>query len=319
MHDIELRPPSRRCLTISLGLLRLQLQLRGTLADCFWTEGAMGFNPFKVVENAVGSGVHAVGNAAKDAGKEFEGALKKAADTAKHMSPSELGHTALDVASFVPGLGTVTGLANAGWYAAEGDWKNAAFSAATAIPVAGDFVDVAKVGKDVVTVGKDVETAVKLSEDAATAAKVAEDGTKVAKDGKELAKVGGEGAKPGVQAYPDGSFRTPDGKFASISGERSPGTASASRFADFLSSHGVDVVGQELEVNGPLGVRRYDIVTRNSDGTLHGIEIKSGGASRSRYQDFSDMFINRYGATGRGRISGQSVTGTSVVFLPGGY
>jgi len=32
-------------------------------------------------------------------------------------------------------------------------------------------------------------------------------------------------------------------------------------------------------VDGPLGPRRYDIVTQDADGTLHGIEVKSGGAS----------------------------------------
>jgi hypothetical protein len=159
-------------------------------------EDVMSFNPFKVVENAVGSGVHALGNAAKDAGKEFEGALKDAAQAAKHISPSELGHTALDIASFVPGLGIATGLINAGWYAAEGDWGNAALSAATAIPVAGDFVDAAKVGKDVVTIGKDVETAVKLSEDAATAAKVAKDGEDVAQAGADVEKAGAAPTQP---------------------------------------------------------------------------------------------------------------------------
>ena len=122
-----------------------------------------------------------------------------------------------------------------------------------------------------------------------------------------------------TKIYSDGSLRTPDGKFASIRGMAVPGTASAGRYADFLSSNGIDVVGRELEVNGPLGVRRYDIVTRNADGSLHGLEIKSGGATRSLYQDFSDRYINRFGATGRGRINGQTVTGNSVVYLPGDY
>jgi hypothetical protein len=128
-----------------------------------------------------------------------------------------------------------------------------------------------------------------------------------------------KGEIAGVRAYPDGSLRTPDGKFAGVSGTSAPGMASANRFVDFLSSSGVDVVGRELEVNGPLGVRRYDVVTRNANGSLHGLEIKSGSATRSLYQDFSDRFINRYGATGRGRISGQIVTGNSVVYLPEGY
>ncbi|MBV9564313.1 MAG: hypothetical protein JOY90_28310 [Bradyrhizobium sp.] len=152
----------------------------------------MGFNPLKAVEHAVGSVAHAIGDAAEEGGKAFESALKDAEQAAKHMSLSDLGHTALDVASFVPGLGTVTGLVNAGWYAAEGDWKDAALSAATAIPIAGDFVDAAKVGKDAITIGKDVETAVKLGEDAT---KVAEDGTKVAKDATDVAQAGSDASK----------------------------------------------------------------------------------------------------------------------------
>jgi len=80
-----------------------------------------------------------------------------------------------------------------------------------------------------------------------------------------------------VSAYPDGSFRTPDGKFASVSGMPAPGTVNANNYADFLSSNGVDVAGTELEVDGPLGVRRYDFMTVNSDGSLFGVEIKSGG------------------------------------------
>jgi hypothetical protein len=143
----------------------------------------MGFNPLKAVEHAVGSAAHAIGDVAEEGGKAFESAMKDAEQAAKHMSLSDLGHTALDVASFVPGLGTVTGLVNAGWYAAEGDWGNAALSAATAIPIAGDFVDAAKVGKDAITIGKDVETAVKLGEDAA---KATEDGAKIAKDAKDI-------------------------------------------------------------------------------------------------------------------------------------
>jgi hypothetical protein len=121
-----------------------------------------------------------------------------------------------------------------------------------------------------------------------------------------------------VRAYPDGSLRTPDGKFASVSGMPAPGTANAAAYADFLKSNGVDVVGTEMEVNGPLGVRKYDIVTRNGDGTLFGIEVKSGGATPTPYQRFSDMYVNQFGAAGRGRISGQTVTGSYTVYLPPG-
>lgn len=47
-------------------------------------------------------------------------------------------HTVLDVAGFIPGLGAVPDLINAGIYAAEGDWKNAALSGVAAVPLVGD-------------------------------------------------------------------------------------------------------------------------------------------------------------------------------------
>ncbi|MBB4224247.1 hemagglutinin repeat-containing protein [Variovorax guangxiensis] len=120
----------------------------------------------------------------------------------------------------------------------------------------------------------------------------------------------------GVKLYPDGSLRTPDGKFASISGVPAPGTAAAAQFADLLRQNGVNVVGLEMEVDGPLGKRRYDIVTQDSSGVLHGIEIKTGGATQNSYQDFSDRYINRFGADGTGRLVGKRVVSSTTVYLP---
>jgi hypothetical protein len=122
----------------------------------------------------------------------------------------------------------------------------------------------------------------------------------------------------GVRAYPDGSLRTSDGKFASATGMPAPGTLNASNYAEFLKKNGVDVVGNELEVTGPLGVRKYDIGTRNPDGTVFGIEIKSGAATKTWYQEITDMYVNRFGAEGRGRIEGQRVTGAMTIYLPPG-
>lgn len=59
---------------------------------------------------------------------------------------SGIGHTVLDVAGFIPGLGVAADLIHAGWYAAEGDYKNAALSAAAAIPGAGDAAAAARLG-----------------------------------------------------------------------------------------------------------------------------------------------------------------------------
>lgn len=121
------------------------------------------------------------------------------------------------------------------------------------------------------------------------------------------------------RSYPDGSIRTPNGRFASPKGAPAPGTTDAHRFADFLRSHGVDVVGEERIVVTPFGTRRYDVVTRNKDGSLHGLEVKSYGADCDPSQVAKDNYVNMFGATGIGQIGVQSMTGTSTVFLPRGF
>jgi RHS repeat-associated protein len=53
------------------------------------------------------------------------------------MSWSDLGHAALDVVGLVPVVGEVADVANGVWYAAEGNYVDAALSMASAIPFAG--------------------------------------------------------------------------------------------------------------------------------------------------------------------------------------
>ena len=57
-----------------------------------------------------------------------------------------IGHTFLDAAGFIPGAGAIFDGANAVWYAAEGDYVDAAFSAAAMVPGAGDAVAAARLG-----------------------------------------------------------------------------------------------------------------------------------------------------------------------------
>ncbi|MCI9080098.1 MAG: hypothetical protein HFH68_14515 [Lachnospiraceae bacterium] len=57
---------------------------------------------------------------------------------------SDVIHGVLDVAGFIPGIGAVADLANAGLYAAEGDYLNAGLSLVSAIPGIGDTVALAK-------------------------------------------------------------------------------------------------------------------------------------------------------------------------------
>src|SRR5690606_11095257 len=106
-------------------------------------------------------------------------------------------------------------------------------------------------------------------------------------------------SRDGARPYGDGSVRTPDAKFASPKGQSPPGTSASREFAELLSNNGMNVVGQELRLKGPLGARRLDIVVE-SGGKLYGIEIKSGSASLTAYQRFTDMWITYFGAPGPG-------------------
>ncbi|MFE8938968.1 RHS repeat-associated core domain-containing protein [Streptomyces sp. NPDC007872] len=61
---------------------------------------------------------------------------------------SDVTHATLDVVGMVPVVGEAADLVNAGIYAAEGDWENAALSAASAVPVAGNVATGAKWAKN---------------------------------------------------------------------------------------------------------------------------------------------------------------------------
>lgn len=144
-------------------------------------------NPVKIVED----GADDVASGAKN----FASAMK---DAAKNMSPSEIGHTALNVAGMIPVIGAPADAINAGWYAMQGDWGNAALSAATAIPGAGDFVGGARLG----------ENALKIGEDAAKAKSVVKDGTKVERDVEDGTKVGNAGERAEEAGRKSGTGRT---------------------------------------------------------------------------------------------------------------
>ncbi|MCX5271010.1 polymorphic toxin-type HINT domain-containing protein [Streptomyces virginiae] len=75
----------------------------------------------------------------------FWGAIKKAAKKVGG-AVNKYGHTALDVAGMIPVIGEAADLVNGVWYAAQGDWKNAAMSFASMIPVAGAAIAGTRLG-----------------------------------------------------------------------------------------------------------------------------------------------------------------------------
>ncbi|MER5711648.1 SpvB/TcaC N-terminal domain-containing protein [Streptomyces sp. NPDC002122] len=87
----------------------------------------------------------------------------------KMPSWKTIGHTTLDVVGMVPVVGEVGDLANAGWYAAEGDYVNAGLSAASAIPGAGYAANAAKYGNKALDAAQAAKTANNAGDAAATA------------------------------------------------------------------------------------------------------------------------------------------------------
>jgi RHS repeat-associated protein len=130
---------------------------------------------------------------------------------------SAIGHAALDVAGLVPGVGEVADLANAAWYAAEGDYANAALSAAAAIPFAGWGATAVKAGKYAVKGAEAVQGAGKAADTADTAATAA-----------KAADAGANGAKTAPTPKPSPKSGAPStaGKPAGQGGGRAGGTTS---------------------------------------------------------------------------------------------
>ncbi|MBD1890615.1 hypothetical protein [Coleofasciculus sp. FACHB-SPT9] len=91
-----------------------------------------------------------------------------------NLSLSDVGHTLLDGAGMIPGLGAFADGANAVWYAVEGDWTNASLSAMGAIPIAGDAATAARLANratDAVSAVDNVTDAARAGE--ATAREIA--------------------------------------------------------------------------------------------------------------------------------------------------
>ncbi|MEU8609253.1 DNRLRE domain-containing protein [Actinoplanes sp. NPDC048791] len=131
-----------------------------------------------------------------------------------HFSLSDVGHAALDVAGLVPGVGEVADLANAAWYAAEGDYGNAALSAASAIPFAGYAASAAKGAK---YAAKGVDAA----QSAAKGADAARSGSKAA----NAAQGGGKAAPSPAKASSGGGGPTGGAKATGGGGSAGPAKA----------------------------------------------------------------------------------------------
>ncbi|MFF9243971.1 DNRLRE domain-containing protein [Streptomyces sp. NPDC014776] len=92
------------------------------------------------------------------------------------LSLSDIGHAALDVVGMVPVVGEVADVANGIWYAAEGNYVDAALSLTSAIPLVGYGATAVKAGKyakkglEAADTANDVRKAANRTEDAVDAA-----------------------------------------------------------------------------------------------------------------------------------------------------
>ena len=245
----------------------------------------MGFDPLHALSSVVHSGEKIIGDGAEG----FKNAMKDAAAAASHMSPSEIGHTVLNVAGMVPVIGAPADAINAGWYAAEGDWGNAALSAATAIPGVGDFVGGARLGTTALKMAEDGAKAERLIKDATEAASTAKKAEKALGEAKAAegagkgAEVAGEGAKEVAKAAKTTGQAGAAGK-ADLALTYKPGwTAAQKAEADAkvqILDQG-DTVVTAAKRSGTSAARRYEKAggqsVPNSD-IDHMVDLQLGGS-----------------------------------------
>jgi DNA/RNA non-specific endonuclease len=234
----------------------------------------MGFNPVTAIGDAFDAGARALGDVAEQGGRAFEGAL----NAAKSLSPSEIGHTVLDGVGMVPVVGEVADLANAGWYAAEGNWTDAALSAGSMIPIAGNAVTAAKWGKRAVNVADaaaDVAKTAERADDVADAGRLARHGDD-AVDGTKAGKTDGPDQPdgPNQPGDGDGAGRAAKADLTTITrrqgrNEMEWHVDSEGRFVSGKATFDEDFAGRKT--------RGSDEVDAQRDAAARGVEGDQGG------------------------------------------
>jgi hypothetical protein len=190
--------------------------------------------------------------------------MSDAAKAVTHMSPSEIGHTVLNVAGMIPVIGAPADAINAGWYAAEGDWGNAALSAATAIPGIGDVVGGARLGGTALKLGEEGADGLKLASKAGEASlretgKVSALGHAGATSEGRLAEsggalsgtehAGGAAACDAAQVERFSSFK----EFETAANHPSPNTA----YSYGTYTWKTDAQGRTIEASGEVHVQEF--------------------------------------------------------------
>jgi hypothetical protein len=277
----------------------------------------MGFslNPLSDISSAVhageklaGKALHAGEKVAQDGAKDFSGAMKDAAKAVTHMSPSEIGHTVLNVAGMIPVIGTPADAINAGWYAAQGDWKDAALSAATAIPGVGDFVGGARLGT----------TALKIAEDGVDAERAIKDGREVASTVEDAEKALNADKAGGAQwehEATDALSKTQSNVEAlKLEANKAAGDAWEREATAKLSDTQTDIRTQiTIKSNGPSGLRtRMDAVGQEGSKVKLSEFKASEKAPLTHNQEVVHPELEKYGGTVAGKGKPPYVGGTQI-------
>jgi filamentous hemagglutinin len=248
----------------------------------------------------ISSVLHTGETVAEDGAKGFTGALEDAKNAVTHMSPSEIGHTVLNVAGMIPVIGAPADAVNAGWYAAQGDWANAALSAATAIPGVGDFVGGARLG--------------------ATGLKMVEDGVRVEraiKDGKEVASTArnAEHALNWEREATDGLSSTQSNvKAVTLQANKASGDAWEREATAKLADTQTDIRTQiTIKSNGPSGLRTRMDAVGQGESKIKLSEFKaSEKAPLTGNQKVVHPELEKYGGTVVGKGKAPYVGGTKI-------
>ena len=110
---------------------------------------------------------------------------------------------------------------------------------------------------------------------------------------------------------------------AQVTTNRELGEKAVDEFIEHIEGNGMQVVGREVSVRTPFGLRRYDVVVRNPvSNELEGIEIKSSLGALDRWdaaakQQFSaDRWVNQFGAYAVGKWAsiGRIVNTTKILW-----
>ncbi|MGW4947749.1 DNRLRE domain-containing protein [Actinoplanes sp. NPDC004185] len=192
-----------------------------------------------------------------------------------HISLSDIGHAALDVAGLVPGVGEVADLANAAWYAGEGDYANAALSAASAIPFAGYGASAAKGAKYAAKGVDAAQGAAKGADAARTGAKASNAAQGAGKASPSPVKASSGGGGPAGNARGSGgSGGTPKAG----SGGRGGGGGGGSQPIYRGMTKDADGAPKVGDTARTLGARKGTDIKADAQGMVH---PKTGGMSVS--------------------------------------